>query len=704
MRKFFATIINIVSATIAIVSLSILQMLYPNNTAIEILNAPNFEKTNDFNQIVQENLNDLFTYVSLKNYFELNGSFNNSLPIATSIDGSEIKNWSVQDCLDESIEHGLGIDADFNVSQDPLAKPFNKDISYCFNFIVYHPGELQNRVWSEEKFLFDFMQHLANYYRCKFYLNDNESNFKYNLTYYDKQGDVKSEHKNADIKSSNMISANTFLYIASRENIISSNIKDMYTNKFRNDIIEKNPNRGDNFILCCLIDTNYSEDDLLKQHYSEYTKNKNRCAILITTIIYSSIIFLISLILTIMFVLATKKSLDESKRLFYIIPTEFYIILYILSITALILFANWLLESPRFEKYDMSSVNINIYLLIIYSTTILLIVILSAKFANDTLMPISLKAIRDNYAENGTNISSSMFFFAIFLPVILLAILSVYLIYLFSMTGDVRMLIIGIIMLLSTISFIIYILSLHHAFNNAIKAQAKSNEMRTSLIANVSHDIKTPLTSILNYTELISEEISNPSKSMIHNLEEYSKTIVNKSHRLNDLINDLIFDSKVTSGNVKLDMVKIDLNAFISQVLTEFESRLMEKNIKTIYDNTATKVEIMADGSQLYRVFQNLFSNIYKYALENSRVYVDLESIKSKIIITIKNIQKEKIEVDPDTLKDRFVRGSKSRSTEGFGLGLSISESLIKSMNGKLEVTSIQDLFTVKLTFVAYED
>ena len=702
MRKFVATMINIIAAVVAIGSLSILQMEYPKDTAVKMLNSPAFEKSNGFKEIVSDDIDDIFTFVGLKNCFELNGDINYTLIAAESIDNNEIRKWTIQDCLKEATDHGLGIDSDFNISRDMSAKPFDKSIVYNFAFKVY-PSELKNRVNTEEEFLSDFMKCLANYHRCKFKLNDNDANFKYNLTYYDEFDNVSSEHKNANISSTDMVDSNTFLYLISKENIISSNIEGMNTDKNRNLIIGKNPNIGQHFSLCCLIDTNYHADDILKQSYDAYTKDKNKCAVLVTALIYSSILFLISLFITIMFVLATKKTVDESNRLFYIIPTEFYVLMYFISITSLLLLAKSFLESNRFIEYDMSSVKVNVYLLVVYITSILLIVILSAKFANDTLMPISLKAIKDNYEEQGTQISSSIFFFAIFIPVVLLAILSVYLIYLFSMTNDIRMLVAGIIMLISTISFIIYILALHHAFNKAIEAQIKSNEMRTSLIANVSHDIKTPLTSILNYTELISEEISNPSKKMIDNLEDYSKTIVNKSHRLNDLINDLIFDSKVTSGNVELNMEKIDLNAFITQVITEFEEKLMEKKIKIIYENNANKVDVLADGPQLYRVFQNLFTNIYKYALENSRVYVDLESIKSKVLITIKNIQKEKIEVDPGTLKDRFVRGSKSRSTEGFGLGLSISENLIKSMNGRLEVFSVQDLFTVKITFVTYE-
>jgi len=122
---------------------------------------------------------------------------------------------------------------------------------------------------------------------------------------------------------------------------------------------------------------------------------------------------------------------------------------------------------------------------------------------------------------------------------------------------------------------------------------------------------------------------------------------------------------------------------------------MKKKNLKNAVIN--------ADSSQLDRVFQNLFSNIHKYALEKSRVYIDLDSSKSKISVTLKNIQKEKIEVSVDTLKDRFVRGSKSRTTEGFGLGLSISENLIKSMGGKLEISNVRDQFITKITFVAYE-
>ena len=707
MRKFIAAMINVVAAVIAIIALSMLQMEYPDESVREVLNSVSFEKTDEFNEIVTNNISDIFTLISLKNCFETNGALNYTLIIAETVDkNNEIKKWTIQDCLVQATKvHGLYIDSNFNVEQsnDQTVIPFSKNLTYNFSFKTY-PSKVRTGVMTEEDFLMEFMYTLSQYYRCKFNLNDNGTNFKYKVIYFDEYNNPINEYKNAELSNKDMIENNSFLYLSSKDNIISTNFSNTDTTAMIKDIKSLNPNIDQEFQLYVLIDTTYSDKDLLKDNYDVYSHRKNKCAILITIIVYSSIVFLISLFLTIMFVLATKKSVDESTRLFYYLPTEFYLICYIVLITSLLFFVNRFLSSGRFAEYNMDTIKINAYLLVVYVTSIFLILILSSKFANDTLTPISIKAIKDNYELGRIKINSSAFFFAIFIPVIILIILSIYLIYLFSMTNDLRVLVTGIVMLFATISFIIYILVLHHAFNNALEVQVKSNEMRTSLIANVSHDIKTPLTSILNYTELISEEIDNPSKDMMKNLEDYSKTIVNKSHRLNDLINDLIFDSKVTSGNVELDMVKIDLNAFITQVLTEFESKLLEKNIKIVYNNNATNTNILADGSQLYRVFQNLFTNIYKYALENSRVYVDLDSIKSKILISIKNIQKEKIEVDPDTLKDRFVRGSKARSTEGFGLGLSISENLIKSMNGKLEVSSVQDLFTVKIVFVSYED
>lgn len=706
MKRFITAIINIISAIVVVGALSILHMQYPGENATTIMNAPTFEKSPEFNELLQKRVNSIFTLISLKNCFETNNELNYNLIIAESVDKTNgVKKWTIKNCLDESKDHGLFIDKNFNVNALVSAntKPFSKNVIYNFMFKTY-PSSARTGASTEEDFLTEFMYTLARYHECNFLLGNSNSNFGYRITYYDDFDNITNEYSNTKLSSKEMLDSKNFIYISSKENIISSNIDTVDSSILKN-AKANNPLIDNSFKLYCYVDSRYPIDDEFKSSYMNYVHDKNNCAILFTTVVYASIIFIISLLLTFIFILSTKKAVYESTRMLYLIPTEFYVVIYILLVVSLFFAASRYLNSDRFIEYDMNPIKTYVYVLIIYVTTMLLFTIFAAKFSNDTLMPVSLNAIKEHSEKGDSYLNPGVLFSVIFIPIILFIIISVYLIYLYTMLNDLRILIIGIVVLISTIGFVMYLLALHNAFNKAIQVQVKSNEMRTSLIANVSHDIKTPLTSILNYTNLISEEINNPSKQMMKRLEDYSETIVSKSHRLNDLINDLIFDSKVTSGNVELDMVKLDLNAFITQVIAEFSGKLNEIGIKTVYNNSsASNVFILADSSQLYRVFQNLFSNIYKYALEKSRVYIDLESVKSKIIVTIKNIQKEKIEVDPDTLKDRFVRGNKSRTTEGFGLGLSISENLVNSMNGKLEIISNRDLFITKLTFVAYEE
>lgn len=706
MRRFITAIINIIAAIVVVGALSVLHMQYPGESATTIMSAPTFEKSAEFNDLLQERINSIFTLISLKNCFETNNELNYNLTIAESTDKNNgMKKWTIKNCLDESKDHGLFIDKNFNVNTlfSSNTKPFSKNVVYNFVFKTY-PSNAHTGASTEEDFLTEFMYTLAKYHKCNFLLGSSNSNFGYRIAYYDEFDNITNEYNNTKLSSKEILDNKNFIYISSKENIISSDIDTIDSSVLKN-AKANNPLVDNEFTLHCYVDTKYPREDEFKTSYMDYINDKNNCAILFTTVVYSSIIFVISLILTFIFILSAKKSVDESTRMLYLIPTEFYAVIYILMVVSLFFAANRYLNSDKFIEYDMSPIKIYVYVLIIYVTTMMLFTIFSAKFSNDTLMPVSLNAIKEHSEQGDSYLNPGVLFSVIFIPIILFVIISVYLIYLYTMLNDLRILVVGIIVLVSTIGFVMYLLALHNAFNKAIQVQIKSNEMRTSLIANVSHDIKTPLTSILNYTNLISEEISNPTKQMMKHLEDYSETIVNKSHRLNDLINDLIFDSKVTSGNVELNMVKLDLNAFITQVIAEFAGKLDEIGIKTVYDNSsASNFFILADSSQLYRVFQNLFSNIYKYALEKSRVYIDLESVKSKIIVTIKNIQKEKIEVDPETLKDRFVRGNKSRTTEGFGLGLSISENLVNSMNGKLEIISNRDLFITKLTFVAYEE
>ncbi len=240
-----------------------------------------------------------------------------------------------------------------------------------------------------------------------------------------------------------------------------------------------------------------------------------------------------------------------------------------------------------------------------------------------------------------------------------------------------------------------YINSLSTGLTKAVEESLKSERMKTQLITNVSHDIKTPLTSIINYVDLLKKEKMPNEKA-----KEYLEILDSKSQRLKRLTEDLVEASKATSGNIKLNIESINLKELIKQISGEFEDKFNEKNLELILQIPKEKVNIKADSRYLYRVIENMYTNIIKYALEGSRVYIDIIKNKDKVEIQLKNISKAKLNISTEELMQRFVRGDTSRNTEGSGLGLSIAESLTKLQGGNFNIYLDGDLFKVVIEFM----
>ena len=239
----------------------------------------------------------------------------------------------------------------------------------------------------------------------------------------------------------------------------------------------------------------------------------------------------------------------------------------------------------------------------------------------------------------------------------------------------------------------VYVNDIASGFSNAIQESLKSERLKTELITNVSHDIKTPLTSIINYVDLLKKENIQDEKA-----REYIEILDQKSQRLKKLTEDLVEASKVSSGNVKLNLEDIDIKELFNQTIGEFKDKFEEKNLKIETQIPKKDIKIKADSRYLYRIIENLFSNITKYALPSSRVYIDVVEKDEKFVnISIKNISKDKLNISSDELMQRFVRGDKSRYTEGSGLGLSIAKSLSELQGGKFNITIDGDLFKVDL-------
>ncbi|MEG2192089.1 MAG: sensor histidine kinase [Oscillospiraceae bacterium] len=234
------------------------------------------------------------------------------------------------------------------------------------------------------------------------------------------------------------------------------------------------------------------------------------------------------------------------------------------------------------------------------------------------------------------------------------------------------------------------------AVSKAVEQQLKSEKLKTELITNVSHDIKTPLTSIINYVDLMQkEEITQQP------LKDYIEVLSRQSMRLKKLIDDLVEASKASTGNITVQLSSTGLGILINQAIAEYTEKSAKSNLDIILTCPEDEVYILADGKIIWRIFDNLLGNICKYSQENTRVYIDLSKHGRKTIITFRNVSKYRLNISSDELMERFVRGDSSRNTEGSGLGLSIARSLTEILHGDMHINIDGDLFKVSLIFDA---
>ena len=246
--------------------------------------------------------------------------------------------------------------------------------------------------------------------------------------------------------------------------------------------------------------------------------------------------------------------------------------------------------------------------------------------------------------------------------------------------------------------------------SGAVEQRMKSEHLKTELITNVSHDIKTPLTSIINYADLIGKEASGDAKDTgdgagtetaqerEQHISEYAEVLLRQSQKLKKLLDDLLEASKATTGNLEVHPEVCDVSVLLSQAVGEYEQRFAEKKLETIVKQPEETVKVMADGRHLWRVFDNLLNNIYKYAQEGSRVYLNVEHDGQNVSIIFRNMSAYPLEMSPEELEERFTRGDRSRHMEGNGLGLSIAKSLTELQNGDMQIVTDGDLFKVVIT------
>lgn len=236
-------------------------------------------------------------------------------------------------------------------------------------------------------------------------------------------------------------------------------------------------------------------------------------------------------------------------------------------------------------------------------------------------------------------------------------------------------------------------------FKKALENEIKSERLKSELITNVSHDLKTPLTSIITYIDLLKKEGLSQEES-----QGYIEVLDKKSQRLKLLIDDLFEASKMASGAVELNIEKLDITALLQQSLAELDEKINNSSLTFRINVPKQKVYANLDGKKIWRVFENLINNILKYSQPKTRVYIDLVEENHKILVTMKNISSYEMDFDKEEIFERFKRGDKSRNTEGSGLGLSIAKSILELQGGNLSIEVDGDLFKVKVTVHSFSE
>ncbi|MBO4309525.1 MAG: HAMP domain-containing histidine kinase [Lachnospiraceae bacterium] len=246
--------------------------------------------------------------------------------------------------------------------------------------------------------------------------------------------------------------------------------------------------------------------------------------------------------------------------------------------------------------------------------------------------------------------------------------------------------------------------NLSGAVNRAVEERIKSERMKTELITNVSHDLKTPLTSVINYSDLINTEAASMNArgeeaEHVENITQYSEVLNRQSNKLKRLLDDLVEISKASTGNMELIMENLDVTTILSQAIGEYEERFEEKNLEVILKAPENSLYIKADSRKLWRVFDNLLQNIYKYSYPGTRVFLEALEKDKKVYLVFKNTSSEHITLTPEELTERFTRNDESRHLEGNGLGLAIAKTMTEAMGGVFVLEIDGDLFKVSVLF-----
>ena len=768
-QKWIASLAHLFFLVLGLTGISLMYIHGNFGLGLTGIGSVPYEDTPEFNTQFNTDLNDIFLYMEYQDVFGADSSIDLSRRMLKMTFGpSETENFSLSSLISYLESMGYQLDDDFNCQKVSEPEDGAKSREGYVEWSVQEPQRIYSYRSSSRKrstledAAVEIMDTLHRYYTVynRFVANPSNLHFKIRYTEPDSSADEVTQFTNTDsLTPENVKQYGRYAYLPGNSVFYDTNMKAIPLSSI-SALSSNNPYTGSDYYLLAGIDTNYPVDDLYAQAHSAYLNRQH----LYLTGFALTLFAMIGLLFSFLFLFRVSgyqsyRSFDVTLHGFDKSGTETGIVFFAfatvsaLVVSDLILVRILHLVVPAQYWYFSDH---SLMALILYLGGLLLFFSLLRRYRAGTLWTSSLICqIQKRMAilktrQNFRSRLSILFVLYLVINTALISLawyfwdrvyISLYMIYL--LTG------LTVLVFLLFNLWIFYMLfrqaseqeairdavqqlstgetsyqldldefdgpefTLAEGLNNissgletALQEKMKSERLKTNLITNVSHDIKTPLTSIINYVNLMKREHIEDAR-----INAYLDVLDQKSQRLKTLIEDLVEASKASSGNVKLEFTDIDLVQMAFQTNGEFEEKLDARHLQLIINAPREPLMIRADGRRLWRVLENLYNNVCKYAMEGSRVYVDLTRVPGnpetgaadQAVFTIKNISANPLNIRADELTERFVRGDVARTTEGSGLGLSIAKDLTELQKGRFSLYIDGDLFKAQVAFDVVE-
>ena len=745
--KVLLSVFHVIFLVITLAGISAMYLNGGYGKGIRWIYDETYEDSDAFCSQLGIDISNIFTYIGYKDMFETNGVLDMHKNIVRITDGPGVdENMTLDQIVRYAKIRGYYLGEDFTVQGSPMAMD-DDDMEITVEYKTDNPGladadGLETRMTKEEMAL-DILDRLGKYYTIYYNFISNNTNVRFRIFYKSDSGEEAVYTNVPSMSLDELRGFGKYLFIPGNTIRMESNLALIPENAAS--LLETwNPFDNDQNYMVVSVDTNYPYSDKYAKEAGEYKGARSAFIVGMGAVIAGMVGFFTTLVALVL-LSGHEDELGGEIRLFPI-DTESCVLLCAAATAGILYLCRKLgiLVIGLFASEEhLAYWNKLLKYVILYGCSILCGFSLLRRYKANTLWEKSIakKAVNasKDYIAKASFVAGTSLCYLLFLVVNGMMMWGTLFLFAYKdekLTSRILFYVCAVLfvgldgwiyhrlfrkaeqkdLLNNAITCIAkgdtgfrldtkkltgkertvgdHINNIGSGLDTALQEKVKSERLKADLITNVSHDIKTPLTSIINYVDLLKrQKIQDPK------IASYLEVLDQKSQRLKTLTEDLVEASKASSGNLKLEVTDIDLVELVQQTNGEFEERFDQRHLKIISDFPDGMIIIKADGRRLWRVLENLYTNAFKYAQEGSRVYVDVASVDGKAIFTMKNISEKPLNISPDELTERFVRGDVARTTEGSGLGLSIARSLTQLQKGEFVITIDGDLFKAQVIF-----